>query len=39
MVDINKGVEMTDLKPGLRVALRNDSYALHMAGPRYTSIL
>jgi len=33
VVDVGKDVDMAVLKAGLRVALRNDSYALHMVLP------
>ncbi|KAG2382053.1 hypothetical protein C9374_005845 [Naegleria lovaniensis] len=33
IVDIDKSIELKDLTPGVRVALRNDSYALHKILP------
>merc|ERR1711871_403052 len=33
VVDLDKSLNMADIKPGLRVALRNDSYALHKIMP------
>jgi len=29
VVDLDKNIDVTDIKPNLRVALRNDSYVLH----------
>ena len=29
VVELDKGIDLKDVKPNLRVALRNDSYALH----------
>lgn len=29
VVDIDKAIDITKLTPGIRVALRNDSYVLH----------
>jgi 26S proteasome regulatory subunit T6 len=29
VVDIDKTIDILDIKPNLRVALRNDSYVLH----------
>ena len=33
VVDLDKGLNMDDIKPNLRVALRNDSYTLHKILP------
>ena len=33
MVDIDKNINMSDITPNLRVALRNDSYVLHKILP------
>ena len=33
VVDIDKGVDRALIAPGMRVALRNDSYALHLLLP------
>jgi len=33
VTDIDKAIDMSDLKPNLRVALRNDSYTLHKILP------
>ena len=33
MVDIDKNINMADITPNLRVALRNDSYVLHKILP------
>lgn len=33
VVELDKGIDMKDIKPALRVALRNDSYALHKILP------
>jgi len=33
VVDIDKGVDRSKIAPGMRVALRNDSYALHLLLP------
>lgn len=33
VVDIDKGVDHSAIAPGMRVALRNDSYALHLLLP------
>lgn len=33
VVDIDKDIDIADLTPGARVALRNDSYALHILLP------
>lgn len=33
VVDIDKGVDHSAITPGMRVALRNDSYALHLLLP------
>eukprot|EP00033_Pygsuia_biforma_P002242 GCRY01002483.1.p1 GENE.GCRY01002483.1~~GCRY01002483.1.p1 ORF type:complete len:431 (-),score=71.51 GCRY01002483.1:79-1278(-) len=33
IVDIEKGIELKELKPGVRVALRSESYALHKILP------
>ena len=33
VVDLDKDIDVGDLKPGLRVALRNDSYTLHKILP------
>ncbi|ETO27975.1 hypothetical protein RFI_09160 [Reticulomyxa filosa] len=33
IVDLDKDIDIKDCKPGLRVALRNDSYALHRILP------
>jgi len=33
VVDLAQGIDVKDLKPGLRVALRNDSYTLHKILP------
>ncbi len=32
VVDIDKTIDILDIKPNLRVALRNDSYVLHKVG-------
>ena len=33
MVDLGKGIDINDVKPNIRVALRNDSYELHKILP------
>ena len=33
VVDLDKNIDVTEIKPNLRVALRNDSYVLHKVGP------
>jgi 26S proteasome regulatory subunit T6 len=33
VVDVDKAIEIARLTPGSRVALRNDSYALHVVLP------
>ena len=33
MVDLDKNIEMKDVQPNCRVALRNDSYKLHKILP------
>lgn len=33
MVELDKSIDLADIKPNLRVALRNDSYALHKVCP------
>lgn len=33
VVDVEKEIDIADLTPGARVALRNDSYALHILLP------
>ena len=35
MVDIDKTIDILDIKPNLRVALRNDSYVLHKVSPYF----
>ena len=37
VVDIDKGIEMSDVTPNCRVALRNDSYTLHKILPNKVS--
>jgi 26S proteasome regulatory subunit T6 len=32
VVDLDKNIDATEIKPNLRVALRNDSYVLHKVG-------
>lgn len=32
VVDLDKNIDVADIKPNLRVALRNDSYVLHKVG-------
>jgi ATP-dependent 26S proteasome regulatory subunit len=38
VVEVEKEVDMTQLKPQVRVALRNDSYALHKILPNKASL-
>ena len=33
MVDLSPSIQMSDIKPNIRVALRNDSYTLHKILP------
>ena len=39
MVDIDKNINMADITPNLRVALRNDSYVLHKILPNKVLLL
>eukprot|EP01048_Picozoa_sp_COSAG05_P003049 COSAG05_NODE_136_length_16902_cov_21.052312_2_plen_71_part_00 len=38
VVELDKLVDMKDVKPNLRIALRNDSYALHKVGTQSCSL-
>ena len=39
MVDLDKAIEMKDVQPNCRVALKNDSYKLHKILPNKVSSL
>lgn len=39
VVDIDKNIDINDVTPNSRVALRNDSYTLHKILPNKVSIL
>ena len=39
VVDIDKNIDINDIKPNCRVALRNDSYTLHKILPSKVSPL